>query len=74
MTFPRIHETLFRVGIGPTNLNYSFPSFCLPFIFYRLLIKSKIDYKTTLLALQQLSEFISEDEFGAVRLLMEKEK
>jgi len=38
------------------------------------LIKSKIDYKTTLWALQQLAEFISEDEFGAVRLLMEKEK
>jgi len=36
--------------------------------------ESKIDYKTALWALQQLSEFISEDEFGTVRLLMEKEK
>jgi hypothetical protein len=43
-------------------------------VLYRLLKESKIDYKTALWALQKLSEFISEDEFGAVRLLMEKEK
>jgi len=54
-------ETVFRAGIIPNNLNYP-------------LTKSKIDYKTTLWALQQLSEFISEDEFSTVRLLMEKEK
>jgi len=34
----------------------------------------KIDYQTALLALHQLDEFISEDEFSTVRLLMEKKK
>ncbi len=52
------------------NIPYILPAL----VFYRLLKESKIDYKTALWALQQLSEFISEDEFGAVRLLMEKEK
>jgi rRNA-processing protein FCF1 len=49
--------------------------FILPgLILYRLLKDRKTDYKTTLWALYQLSEFISEDEFATVRLLMEKEK
>ena len=49
--------------------------FILPaLILYRLLKKSKIDYKTALWALQQISEFISEDEFSTVRLLVEKKK
>lgn len=49
--------------------------FILPgLILFRLLKDGKTDYKTTLWALYQLSEFISEDEFATVRLLMEKEK
>ena len=50
-------------------------TFILPgLIVYRLLKDGKIDYKTALWALYQLSEFISEDEFATVKLLMEKEK
>ncbi len=49
--------------------------FILPaLVLYRFYIESKIDYKKVLWALQQLSEFISEDEFSTVRLLVEKKK
>lgn len=41
-------------------------------ILYRLLRDGKTDYKTTVWALRQLSEYISDDEFATVRLLMEK--
>ena len=48
--------------------------FILPaLVLYRLLKESKINNKTALFAMQQLSDFISEDEFSTVRLLMEKE-
>ena len=43
-------------------------------IIYQLLKDGIIEKKTALWALKQLSEFISEDEFSAVRLLMEKIK
>jgi len=67
------------IATDDTKLTRRLKALNIPFIlpalvFYRLLKESKIDYKTALWALQQLSEFISEDEFGAVRLLMEKEK
>ena len=52
------------------NIPYILPGL----ILYRLLKDGKIDYKTTLRALQQLAAFISEDEFATVRLLMEKER
>jgi len=52
------------------NIPYILPGL----IIYRLLKVEKIDYKTALWALQQLTEFISEDEFSTVRLLMEKKK
>ncbi len=52
------------------NIPYILPGLVL----YRLLDVEKIDYKTALWALQQLTEFISEDEFSTVRLLMEKKK
>ena len=49
--------------------------FILPaLVLYRFYIESKIDYKKVLWALQQFSEFISEDEYATVRLLMEKER
>ena len=49
--------------------------FILPaLVLYRFYIESKIDFKKVLWALQQLSEFISEDEFSTVRLLVEKKK
>ena len=67
------------IATDDTKLTRRLKALNIPFILpalvlYRLLKESKIDYKTALWALQQLSEFISEDEFGAVRLLMEKEK
>ena len=67
------------VATDDTKLSRQLKSLNIPFILpalvlYRLLKESKIDYKTSLWALQQLSEFISEDEFSTVRLLMEKEK
>ena len=49
--------------------------FMLPgLIFYQLLQDKMIDSKTALWALRQLAEFISEDEYSTVRLLMEKTK
>jgi len=39
------------------------------FEFYR---NGRTDHKTTVWALRQLSEYISDDEFATVRLLMEK--
>lgn len=49
--------------------------FILPgLIIYQLFKDDKIDKKTALWALQQLAEFISEDEFSTVRLLMERRK
>ncbi len=67
------------IATDDTKLSRQLKSLNIPFILpalvlYRLLKESKIDYKTILWALQQLSEFISEDEFSTVRLLMEKEK
>jgi len=67
------------IATDDTKLTRQLKALNIPFILpalvlYRLLKDSKIDYKTTLWALQQLAEFISEDEFSAVRLLMEKEK
>ena len=50
------------------NIQYILPGL----ILYRLLKDGKIDYKTTVWALRQLAEYISEDEFATVRLLMEK--
>lgn len=47
--------------------------FVLPaLILYFLVREKKIDKKTGLGALKQLAEFISEDEYSTVRLLMEK--
>ena len=49
--------------------------FILPgLIIYQLLQDDVIDSKTALWALRQLAEFISEDEYSTVRLLMEKIK
>ena len=49
--------------------------FILPgLIIYYLLQDGIIERKTALWALQQLAEFISEDEYSTVRLLMEKVK
>jgi hypothetical protein len=49
--------------------------FILPaLIIYQLLQEKMIDRKTALWALKQLAEFISEDEYSTVRLLMEKER
>jgi len=67
------------IATDDTKLSRRLKALNIPFILpalilYRLLKKSKIDYKTALWALQQISEFISEDEFSTVRLLMEKEK
>ena len=50
------------------NIPYILPGL----ILYRLLKDRKTDYKTTVWALRQLSEYISDDEFATVRLLMEK--
>lgn len=50
------------------NIPYILPGL----ILYRLLKDGKTDYKTTVWALQQLSEYISDDEFATVRLLVEK--
>jgi len=50
------------------NIPYILPGL----ILYRLLKDGKTDYKTTVWALRQLSEYISDDEFATVRLLMEK--
>ena len=67
------------IATDDTKLSRRLRALNIPFILpalilYRLFKKSKIDYKTALWALQQISEFISEDEFSTVRLLMEKEK
>ena len=49
--------------------------FILPgLIIYQLVQDNMIDRKTALWALKQLAEFISEDEYSTVRLLMEKTK
>ena len=50
------------------NIPYILPGL----ILYWLLKDGKTDYKTTVWALRQLSEYISDDEFATVRLLMEK--
>jgi len=50
------------------NIPYILPGL----ILYRLLKDGKTDHKTTFWALQQLSEYISDDEFATVRILMEK--
>ena len=47
--------------------------FILPgLIIYQLVQDNMIDRKTALWALKQLAEFISEDEYSTVRVLMEK--
>ena len=49
--------------------------FILPgLIIYQLLENKVVDRKTAIEALNKLSEFISEDEFSTVRLLMERKK
>jgi len=53
---------------------YNIPYILPGLILYWLLKVEKIDYQTALRALHQLDEFISEDEFSTVRLLMEKKK
>jgi len=50
------------------NIPYILPGL----ILYRLLKDGETDYKTTQWALRQLSEYISDDEFATVRLLLEK--
>lgn len=67
------------IATDDTKLSRRLKALNIPFILpalilYQLFKKSKIDYKTALWALQQISEFISEDEFSTVRLLLEKEK
>ena len=67
------------IATDDTKLTRRLKALNIPFILpalvlYRLFKESKIDYKMALWALQQLSEFISEDEFSTARLLMEKEK
>jgi len=53
---------------------YNIPYILPGLILYWLLKVEKIDYQAALRALHQLAEFISEDEFSTVRLLMEKKK
>lgn len=49
--------------------------FILPgLIIYQLFMDDRINKKTALWSLKQLADFISEDEFSTVRLLMEKIK
>ena len=67
------------VATDDVRLAHQLKSLNIPFmlpglILYRLLKDGKTDYKTTARALQQLSEYISDDEFATVRLLMEKQK
>ncbi len=67
------------IATDDVRLSHHLKALNIPFILpglivYRLLKDEKIDYKTTLWALYQLSEFISEDEFSTVRLLVEKKK
>ena len=73
------NEDYDAIATDDVRLSHYLKALNIPFILpglivYRLLKDGKIDYKTTLWALYQLSEFISEDEFATVRLLMEKEK
>lgn len=73
------NEDCHAIATDDVRLSHHLKALNIPFILpglilYRLLKDGKTDYKTTLSALYQLSEFISEDEFATVRLLMEKEK
>jgi len=73
------NEDYDAIATDDVRLSHHLKALNIPFILpglilYRLLKDGKTDYKTTLSALYQLSEFISEDEFATVRLLMEKEK
>ena len=73
------NEDYDAIATDDVRLSHHLKALNIPFILpglivYRLLKDGKTDYKTTLWALYQLSEFISEDEFATVRLLMEKEK
>ena len=73
------NEDYDAIATDDVRLSHHLKALNIPFILpglivYRLLKDGKIDYKTTLWVLYQLSEFISEDEFATVRLLMEKEK
>lgn len=65
------------VGTDDVKLTRKLKMYSIPFILpgliiYQLLKDNMINKKTALWALHQLSEFISEDEFSTVRLLMEK--
>ena len=65
------------VATDDTRLTNRLKSLNIPYILpglilYRLLKDGKTDYKTTIRALQKLSEFISDDEFATVRILLEK--
>lgn len=51
---------------------YSIPFILPSLIIYQLFTNDLIDKKTALRSLKQLADFISEDEFSTVRLLMEK--
>ncbi|MBW1856412.1 MAG: hypothetical protein JRJ00_17435 [Deltaproteobacteria bacterium] len=51
---------------------YSIPFILPSLIIYQLFTNDHIDKKTALRSLKQLANFISEDEFSTVRLLMEK--
>ena len=51
---------------------YSIPFILPSLIIYQLFTNDLIDKKTALRSLKQLANFISEDEFSTVRLLMEK--
>jgi len=73
------NEDYDAVATDDARLSHNLKALNIPFILpglilYRLLKDKKTDYKTALWALSQLSEFISEDEFATVRLLLEKEK
>jgi len=74
-----LNEDYDAVATDDIKLSHYLKALNIPFILpglilYRLLKDGKTDFKTTLWALQQLYEFISEDEFATVRLLMEREK
>jgi rRNA-processing protein FCF1 len=73
------NEDYDAIATDDVKLSYHLKALNIPFILpglilYRLLKEGETDYQTTLWALHQLSEYISEDEYATVRLLMEKEK
>ena len=70
-------EDFYAVATDDLKLTRHLRAYSIPFILpgliiYQLFKNKKIKMKTALWALQQLAEFVSEDEFSTVRLLMEK--